>query len=188
MPPNPVLAICFVSKVVHDEATSIFYSESFFAYYLNGLSHNAITCPIPTFDRIMNIEWDIGLIAMPGTNDDSDVEYRFETLLHWLANPGSLRNKLRVSFDLCSPNIPTRFLSHLKKGSKAFVGFRTAVIEAMLCRRAKRDDREPIARTIEKEMVPIMGPATVSFTDCGFRLEYQQLEYMRSTLCAPTTV
>ena len=182
VPPTPDFAICFVSKDVHDEASSIFYSESLFGYFLNGPSHTTVTCPIPAFDRIMNIEWDIGLI------DDSAVEYRFETLLDWLASPHSLRNKLRISFDLCSPNIPTRFLNHLKNGSKAFVGFRTAVIEAMLCLRAKRDDREPIARTMEKEMAPIMGPATVSFTDCGFRLEYHHLEYMRSTLCAATTV
>ena len=177
---HPNLAISEVSKVTHDEATSILYSESVFRYRGDYAYVRVPWTPPPAsaFDRLMKIECEFDWFHWSDEWYDAHrfiIDNQLYAILDTLTGFGKLRNMLLIKFTLGPPDTCEALFSHVIRRLKALVGFRTVIIVV-------GKESEHIARTMEQEMVPTMGTATVSCVDLNTHLKFHPFEHMKANL------
>lgn len=184
-------AIFQVSKAMHNEATSIFYSESVFRDFVDMPSYLAFL-PAQMTDRMMKIELVFDFHDLHGEWTDLGpyaIEDALTATLERFTGLGSLRKTLLLEFELFGHDIRELLSDHLFGRLKALVGFRTVIVGSsprsfLSSKTGHRAKFEGIAQVIEKELVPTMGPATVNYGNLNTYLEFHPLEHMRANLGA----
>lgn len=179
-----------VSKAIHDEATSIFYSESVFRDYVDMFSYIALL-PAHVTNRMMKITFTIDFDYLHSEWIDLGSRGIEGTLLEKFTGLGVLRKTLFLEFKLADLDIYGVLSDHLLKKLKSFVGFRTIIMSLgprsdLNSKRKKRIEFEGITQALKGEMVPTMGPATISYVGLNTYLEFHPLEHMRANPGAQT--
>ena len=189
------LAIFRISKATFDEATSIFYSESVFRYHIDSCGHSAMYSPGEASNRMMKIDVDIGKLGsyngyLQRVHPDG-IAGDLCTTLDKSSGLSSLRDTISIKFQLAPFYVYQVLMSgHVFQTLKALVGFRTVIVYVGpppdFSTGHKENDEEfiKIARAIEEEMVPTMGPTTVRQVGLRTYLEFHPLEHMQADLRA----
>ena len=188
------LAIFRVSKATFDEATSIFYSESVFRYHIDQYHNTALCSPGEASNRMMKIDVDIGRLGpnnmyLPRVRPDG-IEADLCTALDKFSGLSNLRNTISIKIQLAPFYVCLVLSEHVFRILRALVGFRTVVVYVGpppdFSTGHKENDEQyiEIAREIEEEMVPTMGPITVRQVGLRTYLEFHPLEHMQADLRA----
>ena len=170
---KPDVTIFRVSKATYEEATSMLYSESVFSYHIGAPSWISYTPSIPVWDRLTRIELDFDKHCW-AMSRDSAFQHAMDTTLGMLTNPSNLRKSLLIKFS--ASKILETLSDHIFGRLKALVGFGT--VNVAICASDLLSAKTSyMARTIEAEMLPTMGAATVSEIDSEIYFEFHPLEH-----------
>lgn len=196
---KPDFAIFSVSKAAYDEATSVFYSESVFNFYV------VLTCGSTDFpagavlERMMKIELELWCYVWYSYEYDIH-EYaagQLESAVRKLKGRDTLRNTLHVKFTETEQFEPEKlgwcesvlacYLNELVE----LVGFRTVIIQVEFADdpslvKLNATEWGHVREMIEEIFVSTMGPATVSRVDPDIYLEFHPPEYQRVSLGGKT--
>ena len=184
------LAIFQVSKAIHDEATLIFYSESVFRYHIDMILNSTIFPPTPSLYRMMNIEfifdchhWSDAWYSTYGDGSEHDCKVALDVL----SGLGGPRNTLMIKFKMSSSSFDEMLLGPFFGKLKALLGFRTVIVIVaprvyLSIPKSERKESPSVVRKIEDNLVPTMGPATVSHVSINTFLKFHPLEHMRTRL------
>lgn len=189
---SPWPSIMQVSKATHDEAISIFYSESVFRYRIYRRFEFTTSRPAPASERMMKIE--LEFYILPDREYRSrglEIEHNLKATLDRFTGLSRLRNTMAITFRIVSPDIHEMLANYFFGRLKALVGFRTVIINIRPMPEPRTEERDRqgydrIAQALKEEMAATMGSASMSQVGLKTYLQFHPLEHMRANLGAQT--
>ena len=186
-------AIFRVSKAIYHEATSVYFSESTFRYDFSPYIPMKEIIRAPALERMMKIEFEFNCVSSAQRSYSpygDEIENNLSVTLDKLTGLDSLRNTLVLDFRLLVHHLNDFLSGHLLRRLKALVGFRTVILDVGPMSGPEFwngqvpdwEGYKGITRAMIEEMVPTMGPATISQVGHITRLKFRPFEHMRANL------